>query len=105
VAAIEDILGLGHLSKYDYFSRPLTDIFSDKPDLSPYQALTPKTDLNEMNPAQGPAARLSRNLDFSAADRVNDQLFNRILWMMMKPGTPEPVALSKAPLHALQSGY
>ena len=35
IAAIEDILGLDRLSKFDYFSRPLTDIFAPTPDLSP----------------------------------------------------------------------
>lgn len=105
MAAIEDILGLGRLSKYDYFSRPLTDVFADKPDLRPYQALTPKTDMQEMNPAQGTAAQMSEGLDFGAADRVNDEVFNRILWLMMKPDTSAPLVLSKAPLHALQSSY
>ncbi|HEY6328074.1 MAG TPA: alkaline phosphatase family protein, partial [Blastocatellia bacterium] len=71
VAAIEDILGLGRLSKFDYFSRLLSDVFADKPDLTPYVAMVPKADMNEKNPSQGEPARMSANLDFSAPDRVN----------------------------------
>jgi DNA-binding beta-propeller fold protein YncE len=102
LAAIEDILGMGRLSKFDYFSRSLTDIFSDTPDLSPYEPITPKQDLNEKNPQNTAAARMSEGLDLSAPDRVDDQVYNRILWLMLKGGAP-PVARNHAPLHALES--
>jgi YVTN family beta-propeller protein len=104
VAAIEDILGLERLSKYDYFSRPLSDVFTNTLDLSPYRAITPEADMKELNPAQGAAAQMSEKLDLSAADRIDDDLFNRILWMMIKPEKPVPALVNKAPLHALQSG-
>jgi len=103
IAAIEDILGMGRLSKFDYFSRPLSDIFAPTPDLAPYDPLTPTQDLNEKNPKNTPAARLSEGLDLSAPDRVDDQLYNRILWLMLKGDAPPPVAQNHAPLHALQS--
>src|SRR5438046_144221 len=47
VAAIEDILGLDRLSKFDYFSRPLSDVFAAAPDLAPYVAIAPAVDLKE----------------------------------------------------------
>ena len=102
VAAIEDILGLGHLSKFDYFSRPLVDVFADKPDLTPYTALMPTADRTEKNPEKGLAAELSAGLDLSAPDRINDALFNRILWHMIKGNDAVPIAQTRAPLHALQ---
>ena len=102
VAAIEDILGLDHLSKFDYFSRSLADVFAATPDLTPYAALTPEQSLEEMNPAKTAAARLSEGLDFSAPDRVDDALFNQILWLMMKGGRPMPAAQSRASLHLMQ---
>lgn len=104
VAAIEDILGLGRLSKYDYFSRPLSDVFANKPDLTPYQAVKPQVDMKEMNPAETKAARMSEGLDLSAADRVNDEVFNQILWYMVKGDKPVPAAVSKSPLELLRSG-
>ncbi|MGD0213732.1 MAG: bifunctional YncE family protein/alkaline phosphatase family protein [Terriglobales bacterium] len=103
VAAIEDILGMGRLSKFDYFSRPLTDIFALTPDLTPYDPAVPTQDLNEKNPEKTAAARMSEGLDFSAPDRVDDALYNRILWLMLKGDTPAPVARSRVALHALQS--
>ena len=103
IAAIEDILGMGRLSKFDYFSRSLTDIFAPAPDLTPYDPIIPTQDLNEKNPPNTAAARLSESLDLSAPDRVDDQLYNRILWLMLKGDVPSPVTQGHAALHALQS--
>ncbi len=103
VAAIEDIVGMGRLSKFDYFSRPLTDMFAPTSDLTPYDPVIPTQDLNEKNPQKTAAARMSEGLDLSAPDRVDDQLYNRILWLMLKGDFPAPVARSYAALHALQS--
>lgn len=104
VAAIEDILGLSRLSKYDYFSRSLADIFSATPDLSPWAAMPAQFDMHEMNAAKTTAANMSEGLDFSGPDRVNDQIFNRILWSMLKGSEPFPVAQAKAPLHLFAAG-
>jgi hypothetical protein len=103
VAAIEDILGMGRLSKFDYFSRPLADIFAPTADLTPYDPIIPTQDLNEKNPQNTAAARMSEGLDLSEPDRVDDQLYNRILWLMLKGDVPPPVARSRGALHALQS--
>ena len=102
LAAIEDILGLDRLSKFDYFSRSLADVFARAPDLTPYTAITPEQSLEEMNPAKTAAAKLSEGLDFSAPDRVDDALFNQILWLMMKGDRPMPAAQSRASLHLMQ---
>lgn len=103
VAAIEDILGMGRLSKFDYFSRSLADIFAPTADLTPYDPIVPTQDLNEKNPQNSAAARMSEGLDLSAPDRVDDQVYNRILWLMLKGNTRPPVAQSHAALQALQS--
>ncbi len=103
VAAIEDILGLSRLSKYDYFSRSMADVFADTPDLSPWKAMVPQNDMHELNPAATTAANLSEGLDFSAPDRVNDVLFNKILWSMMKGPEPFPAAHAKAPMHLFEA--
>lgn len=103
IGAIEDILGMGRLSKFDYFSRSLADIFAATPDLTPFDAITPKQDLNEKNAPNTQAARLSEGLDLSAPDRVDDQVYNRILWLMLKGGGAPPTAQHCAPLHALEA--
>lgn len=103
VAAIEDILGLGRMSKFDYFSRSLADVFSQTPDFAPYRSLVPQVDMKETNPSKGVAARMSEGLDLRAADRSDDALFNRVLWYMLKPDSAPPSSGNKAPLHTLQA--
>jgi DNA-binding beta-propeller fold protein YncE len=105
IAAIEDILGMGRLSKFDYFSRSLSDIFAPIPDLTPFDAITPKQNLNEKNLQNTAAARMSEDLDLSSVDRVDDQMYNRLLWTMMKGDAPQPQVHSWAPLHALEASH
>jgi phospholipase C len=103
IAAIEDVLGMARLSKFDYFSRSLAEVFASTPDLTPFDAITPKQDLNEKNPQNSAAARMSEGLDLSAPDRVDDGLYNRILWLMLRGDAPYPSARNRAPLHALEA--
>jgi DNA-binding beta-propeller fold protein YncE len=97
IAAIEDILDIGRLSKFDHFSRSMAPIFAPTPELTPYEAITPKQDLNAKNPQNTAAAHWSEGLDLSAPDRVNDELYNRILWLMLKGNTPMPGSRTAAP--------
>ena len=103
VGAIEDILGLGRMSKFDYFSRPLADVFSPTPDFAPYRSLVPQADMKETNPSKGVAAQMSQGLDLRAADRSDGALFNRVLWYMLKPDNAAPSVGNKAPLHNLHA--
>ncbi len=105
VAAIEDILGLGRLSKFDYFSRSLSDVFAATPDLTPYRALTPTADMNALNPGDSAAARMSRDIDLSEPDHVNDELFNQILWLMLKGDQPAPHVVAKSPLQVFSISH
>ena len=99
VAAIEDILGLERLSKYDYFSRSLADLFADSADLSPWAASVPRASLTETNPADTVAAAMSDAFDFTAPDRGDAQALNRILWLAVKGHEPPPTIGARAPLH------
>jgi YVTN family beta-propeller protein len=91
VAAIEDILKLGRLSKFDRYARPLDGFFSEQADFTPYEALHPEVSLEEKNPAEGEPAKQSSQLDFSRPDAVDDDTLNRILWVMLKGvETPYP---------------
>jgi hypothetical protein len=88
VATIEEMLGLPSLSQFDHFGRPLRDIWADHPDLRPYVPLTPSQSLTELNVAQGP----DLHLDLSRPDRVDEALFNHLLWRQMKGASvPYPV--------------
>ena len=90
LATVEEILGLERLSKFDYYSRPLREIFSDKPDLTPYVALRSEQPLTEMNPARSQSARASRRLDLDRVDAADEDAFNRVLWSLLKGSQPYP---------------
>jgi hypothetical protein len=81
---IEEILGLESMSQYDYFGRPLRDIWADTPDLRPYTALVPAASLDEVNPRGTREARESEMLDLSIEDVAEEALFNEILWRTIK---------------------
>jgi YVTN family beta-propeller protein len=84
IATIEEILGLGSLSQFDYYGRPLRDVWTESPDASPYRALTPAVPLDERNPSQGRGARESERLDLAFEDIADEDLFNQILWRAIK---------------------
>jgi len=88
IATIEQILGLGAMSSFDHYGRPLAGLFASEPDLTPYRAITPAVDLDEKNPPAPPKS--SAQLDFSRADAADDETFNRVLWSAIKGDVPYP---------------
>jgi DNA-binding beta-propeller fold protein YncE len=90
LGTVEDILALDKLSKFDYYGRPLREIFTVKPDLTPYVALKSEQPLNELNPAKSSAAQKSLELDLDRVDAANEDTFNRILWSLLKGEQPYP---------------
>ncbi|MDQ6870768.1 MAG: SMP-30/gluconolactonase/LRE family protein [Gemmatimonadota bacterium] len=90
LATIEDILGLGRMSQFDHYSRPLREIWETTPDPRPYTALAPAVSLKEVNPKRGAMAEASKKLSLKVEDASDDDDFNRILWTTIKGGTPYP---------------
>lgn len=103
IATMEEILGLGPLSQFDYYGRPLREIFAAEPDLRPYDALKPAQPLYELNPQRGHNAQDSLRLDFSKEDRADMALFNRVLWRAIKgDDVPYPSPRQMAALEYLR---
>ncbi len=103
VETIEEILHLEHLSQFDYYGRPLRDIWSDHADTAAYSALTPVQRIDEQNPTRTRSAIMSRRLDFSEADRADMDLFNRVLWHAIKgDSVPYPGPRRMSTLEALR---
>jgi YVTN family beta-propeller protein len=90
IATMEEILGLGTLSQFDHFGRPLRDIWRASPDLRPYVALTPQVNLDEVNRANTREARESASLELRFEDTADETLFNHILWRTIKGDVPYP---------------
>ena len=92
LATIEEILGLGTLSQFDHFGRPLREIWRASPDLRPYTVLTPQVSLDEVNRPNTRESRESATLDLRFEDVADETLFNGILWRMMKGSARYPGA-------------
>ena len=101
LATIAGILRLRPLSQFDFYGRPLFDVFGAQAELAPYAFLNPAVPLDERNPARTRASRASSRLDFEREDRADEEAFNRVLWAVVKgedtpyPGSrrsPAPVA-------------
>ena len=98
---IELILGLPPMSQFDLISLPMADCFTDKPDFTPYKALSNNIPLDEMNPKLASISgkqlhwakksmelKLNYNDDLKYAEEV---MLNQILWYSVKGyDTPYP---------------
>lgn len=95
---IELMLGLPTLSLFDLIANDMRASFQDTPNLAPYQSVTPKQDLAELNPAaaalQGEAlkgALASAAMRWDVPDAVPSAVLNRITWHSIKGwNTPYP---------------
>jgi YVTN family beta-propeller protein len=94
VRTMELILGLPPMTQFDGTATPMYNAFTSKPDLTPYTAIPARIDLAARNPKTGPGAQQSAMLDFSARDRADPAVLNRLLWSYARPGSPMP-----APVH------
>jgi hypothetical protein len=90
---MEAVLGLRPMTQFDASAPVMFGGFLTKPDGRPWSVLPPKTSLTERNPAHGEGAKESAKLDFSEADRVDDDELNEILWRSIKK-TAMPVPVS-----------
>lgn len=95
VRTIELILGLSPMSQFDAAATPMFASFRPEPDLAPFSALAARIDTEARNTKSGKEASLSARFDFTAEDRVDDQVFNRVIWATVRGAEPMP-----APVHA-----
>ena len=88
---IEMILGVPPLNVNDGDAIPMYDIFTDKPDFTPYQRRSMRVSFH-LNTWNTPMAYESSKLDFSHFDRAPG--LGKILWRIMK-GDVEPPPYAK----------
>ncbi len=100
---IENILGIPPLNQFDLAAVPMLDCFTDKPDFTPYKALPNNIPLDEINPEltslTGDAlywAKKSLEQNLDELDRIDEDVFNRIIWHSVKGyDVPYPVLKKK----------
>jgi hypothetical protein len=89
---IELLLGLRPMTHFDAGARPMTGAFAAAVNAAPYVAEKPRISLDERNPPASPTAARSARLDFTEADRIDDDELNDILWRAIrKTEPPAPV--------------
>ena len=89
---IELILGLPPMNQMDATATPMSDCFTDVPDLTPYVALTNNVPLDQMNGEPKKISDLllrkeayaSARLPLRKPDQCPEDQLNRILWHAMK---------------------
>ena len=88
---IENILGIPPLNQFDLAAEPMFACFTETPDFSSYKALPTNIPLDRLNPPlqslSGDALywaqkSLEQNLD--DVDRIDEDVFNRIIWHAVK---------------------
>ncbi len=89
---IELILGLKPMTHFDAGSRPMSAAFSVTPNAAPYTAEKARLPIDAKNPPGNATAARSERLDFSEADRIDDDELNDILWVAIR-GTEPPVPM------------
>jgi YVTN family beta-propeller protein len=94
---MELLLGLPPMTQHDAAARPMFNSFMPKPDLSGFNTLVARIDLNAKNPPNAYGALESSRMDFTAYDRIDDDRLNRILWHSIKGAhVPYPAPVRRA---------
>jgi DNA-binding beta-propeller fold protein YncE len=86
---IELILGLRPMTQFDAAAHPLTAVFAATGDAAPYAAENPRIPLTTRIPVGAAKAERSEKMNFQAADQIDDDELNAILWAAIK-GTAAP---------------
>ncbi len=118
---MEDLLGIGYLSITDANAEPMSDVFTETRDLTPYQAIVPGSlcalpegpnlvpACNDPSVTKTAAIRslhngkwwaaATKNFNFKTEDKLDVEEFNRILWAGIKGNNfLYPTARSRANL-------
>lgn len=91
VRTIEDILGLPPMNQLDQSAESMADCFTRKPDFRQYKAVKNNIPIDELNPplvslsgSQLYWAEKSMEQDLDNVDRIDEDVFNRIIWHSVK---------------------
>ena len=84
IHTMEMILGMPPMTQYDAAAPTMWRCFNNQPDISPFTLLPCRVDLSERNPSGTKLAALSKGLDFSKEDIIDDQKMNIITWKAVK---------------------
>ncbi|HEY8931575.1 MAG TPA: beta-propeller fold lactonase family protein [Mucilaginibacter sp.] len=81
---MELILGLPPMTQYDASATPMWRCFTPQSNKTPFTSLPANINIKEINTKDSKLGALSKGLDFSAVDRVPDEIMNNMLWKAIK---------------------
>ena len=90
VRSIELLLGMPPMSQYDAAAMPMYASFGTEVQVTPFDAIQPKIDVNAKNKEGDYGAEESRKMDFSDVDRAPMHALNEIIWKSIK-GADSPM--------------
>lgn len=90
VRSIELLLGLPPMSQYDAAAMPMYASFGNEAEVTPFDVIQPKTDVNAKNKKGDYGSEESRKMDFSDVDRAPMHALNAIIWKSIK-GADSPM--------------
>jgi hypothetical protein len=102
VRTIENIMGIPPMNQFDLCAEPMSDCFNDNPDFTPYRAVKNNIPLDQLNPSLSALsgkqlywAKKSLEQDLDDLDRIDEDIFNRIIWHAVKGyNKPYPAFIS-----------
>jgi DNA-binding beta-propeller fold protein YncE len=81
---MELILGMKPMSQYTAGATPMHRCFSKMADSTPFEAVSPKVDINEKNLAVNSNSIKSGKFNLAQPDAINDLEFSEIVWQTVK---------------------
>jgi hypothetical protein len=89
LSTLEALLGMPPMSTFDARAVRMWPAFLKTPDLTPYDAIQPTVipygaPGYPVNPPDAPLAGASLQMDFSAPDRIPEELLNEAVWQSVK---------------------
>lgn len=116
IRTIEDLLGMNYLGMNDANSDPMSDVFTTRANLTPYNMVVPGSlcappvdpglvpECHEASVPRTPAvtslhdgewwANATKNFNFKEPDALDAAAFNRVLWEGMMGSRPYPAGRS-----------
>ena len=91
IRTMKNILGIPPMNQFDLAAEAMFDCFTESPDFTPYKAENNNIPLDEINPSLESLsgkklywAKKSMEQDLDNYDRIDEDIFNRIIWHAMK---------------------
>jgi YVTN family beta-propeller protein len=81
---IELIVGINPMTQFDAAATPMLNSFSDRPNLTAYDAVVPSQSVAQVNGAAAPLAAQMEGMSLVKADDLPEQVLNAAIWKSVR---------------------